>query len=67
MKAPLESDPCIFVGEMTIDAAKLRQDWEDKFLYFTIPEINQTIYELDLNEDGRIHHIELLIQIRKLK
>ena len=52
---------------MTIDAAKLRQDWEDKFLYFTIPEINQTIYELDLNEDGRIHHIELLIQIRKLK
>merc|ERR1712241_603956 len=55
------------LAEMTINATKLRRDWEEKFLYFTIPEIKQIIQELDLNEDGKIHHIELLIQIRKLK
>ena len=55
------------LGKITINASQLKQNWQNRFQYFTQEELQRIIDELDLNSDGRIHHIELLLYLDSSK
>ena len=55
------------LGKITINASLLKQNWQNRFQYFTQEELQRIIDELDLNSDGRIHHIELLLYLDSSK
>merc|ERR1712037_481710 len=55
------------LGKITINAPQLKQNWQNRFQYFTQEELQRIIDELDLNSDGRIHHIELLLYLDSSK